>query len=137
MLSAHEREFAPRDRMVLGHREGDFIADAHYRSVIGTLAERQARYVKSPHLSSRDSQTVHAALVAGLGQPSHDSRKTTIWNQGTEMANHFGVTRDNGMKVYFCDPASPRQCGSNGNTNGLLEWSPVLTNFSKYRPGVC
>ncbi len=135
MLSIHEREFAPSDRSVPGHWEGDLIVGSHNRSVIGTLVERQTRYVKLLHLPSRDSQTLYAALVAGMGHLPEGLRKTLTWDQGTEMASHLDVTRDTGMTVYFCDPASPWQRGSNENTNGLLrQYFPKFTDLTKYRP---
>jgi len=135
MLSIHEREFAPSDRSVPGYWEGGLIVGSHNRSVIGTLVERQTRYVKLLHLPSRDSQTLYAALVAGMGHLPAGLRKTLTWDQGTEMASHLDVTRDTGMKVYFCDPASPWQRGSNENTNGLLrQYFPKFTDLTKYRP---
>ncbi len=91
----------------LNSKEDDLIVGKQNRSAIGTLVERQPRQVKLLHLSSRDSQTLHAALVAGLGQLPQELRKSLTWDQGTEMASHLNVTRDTGIKVYFCDPASP------------------------------
>ncbi len=85
----------------LKSKEGDLIVGSHNRSVIGTLVERQTRYVKLLHLPSRDSQTLYATLVAGMGHLPAGLRKTLTWDQGTEMASHLDVTRDTGMKVYF------------------------------------
>jgi len=103
--------------------------------VIGTLVERQTRYVKLLHLPGRDSQTLYAALVAGMGHLPSGLHKTLTWDQGTEMASHLEVTRDTGMTVYFCDPVSPWQRGSNENTKGLLRQDfPTFTDLTKYCP---
>ncbi len=91
--------------------------------------------MKLLHLSRRDSQTLHAAVVACLGQLPQELRKSLTWDQGTEMASHLDITRDTGIKVYFCDPASRWQRGSNENTNGLLrQYFPKFTDLSKYSP---
>jgi len=119
----------------LKSKEGDLIVGSHNRSVIGTLVERQTRYVKLLHLPSRDSQTLRAAVVDRLGKLSLELCTSLTWAQGTEMASHLDVTRDTGMKVYFCDPASPWQRGTNENTNGLLrQYFPKFTDLSRYRP---
>ena len=135
MLSIHDRDFEPTDRSVPGHWEGDLIVGPNHRSGIGTLVERQTRYVKLLHLPTQDSLTVHAALVASLGELPAGLRKSLTWDQGTEMARHLEVTRDTGLKVYFCDAASPWQRGSNENTNGLLrQYFPKSTDLSRHTP---
>lgn len=116
MLSVHDRGFEPTDRSVAGHWEGDLIVGPNHRSGIGTLVERQTRYVKLLHLPVQDSITVHAALVRSLGQLPAGLRRTLTWDQGTEMARHLEVAAEAGIKVYFCDAASPWQRGSNENT---------------------
>jgi hypothetical protein len=93
------------------------------------------RYVKLLHLPVQDSITVHAALVRTLGQLPAGLRRTLTWDQGTEMARHLDVAADAGIKVYFCDAASPWQRGSNENTNGLLrQYFPKSTDLSLHTP---
>jgi len=131
MLSVHERGFEPTDRSEPGHWEGDLIVGPHNRSAIGTLVERQTRYVKLLHLPAHNSIQLHSALVRALGQLPPALRKTLTCDQGTEMAKHLDVTADTGIKVYFCDAASPWQRGSNENTNGLLrQYFPKSTDLS-------
>ncbi|WP_293785318.1 IS30 family transposase [uncultured Aeromicrobium sp.] len=131
MLSVHERDFDPVDRSVAGHWEGDLIVGPHNRSAIGTLVERQTRYVKLLHLWAHNSIELHAALVRTLQELPPTLRRTLTWDQGTEMAKHLDVTADTGTKIYFCDAASPWQRGSNENTNGLLrQYFPKSTDLS-------
>jgi len=131
MLSVHERDFEPTDRSQAGHWEGDLIVGPHNRSAIGTLVERQTRYVKLLHLPAHNSLELHAALVRVLAELPPPLRRTLIWDQGTEMAKHLDVTTDTGMRIYFCDAASPWQRGSNENTNGLLrQYFPKSTDLS-------
>ena len=131
MLSVHERGFEPTDRSEAGHWEGDLIVGPHNRSAIGTLVERQTRYVKLLHLPAHNSSELHAALVLVLGQLPPALRRTLTWDQGTEMAKHLDITTDTGTRIYFCDAASPWQRGSNENTNGLLrQYFPKSTDLS-------
>jgi IS30 family transposase len=131
MLSVHERGFEPTDRSEAGHWEGDLIVGPHNRSAIGTLVERQTRYVKLLHLPAHNSVELHAALVRELKQLPPPLRRTLTWDQGTEMAKHLDVTTDTGTRIYFCDAASPWQRGSNENTNGLLrQYFPKSTDLS-------
>jgi len=135
MLSVHDRGFDPTDRTVAGHWEGDLIVGPHNRSAIGTLVERQTRYVKLLHLPAHNSIELHAALVRVLHQLPPPLRRTLTWDQGTEMAKHLDVTTDTGTKVYFCDAASPWQRGTNENTNGLLrQYFPKSTNLAVHNP---
>ncbi len=135
MLSIHERDFEPTDRTVAGNWEGDLIVGKQNHSAIGTLVERKTRTVKLLHLPSRDSQTLRAAVVDRLGKLPPELRTSLTWDQGTEMASHLDITRDIGIKVYFCDPASPWQRGTNENTNGLLrQYFPKFTDLSIYSP---
>ena len=131
MLSVHDRGFEPTDRSEAGHWEGDLIVGPHNRSAIGTLVERQTRYVKLLHLPAHTSLELHAALVRLLAELPPPLRRTLTWDQGTEMAKHLDVTTDTGMRIYFCDAASPWQRGSNENTNGLLrQYFPKSTDLS-------
>jgi transposase, IS30 family len=135
MLSIHERGFDPADRTQAGHWEGDLIVGPHHRSAIGTLVERQTRYVKLLHLPALNSHAMHAALVRTfLGLPEQ-LRRTLTWDQGTEMARHLDVTAATGLRIYFCDAASPWQRGSNENTNGLLrQYFPKSTDLAVHTP---
>ena len=117
MLSIHDREFEPTDRSVAGNWEGDLTVGPHHRSAIGTLVERQTRYVKLLHLNALTSSELHTALVRVLGALPQGLRRTLTWDQGTEMAKHLDITADTGTKIYFCDAASPWQRGSNENLN--------------------
>lgn len=135
MLSVHDRDFAPTDRSQPGHWEGDVIVGPHNRSAIGTLVERQTRYVRLLHLPARDSIALHAALTDALRELPAPLRRSLTWDQGTEMAKHLDVTLDTGTKIYFCDAASPWQRGTNENTNGLLrQYFPKSTDLSVHTP---
>jgi IS30 family transposase len=136
MVSVHDRGFDADDGSQAGHWEGDLIVGPNHRSGIGTLVERQTRYVKLLHLTAQDSTTLHAALVAALGVLPASLRRSLTWDQGSEMARHLDVTADTGIPIYFCDAASPWQRGSNENTNGLLrQYFPKSTDLSRHTPG--
>jgi IS30 family transposase len=135
MLSVHDRGFEPTDRSVAGHWEGDLIVGPHNRSAIGTLVERQTRYVKLLHLPAHNSTELLTALVKTLNELPPPLRRTVTWDQGTEMARHLDITHATGTRIYFCDAASPWQRGSNENTNGLLrQYFPKSTNLAVHTP---
>lgn len=96
ILSVHSRGFKPSDRSEAGHWEGNLIVGPHNRPAIGTLVERQTRYVKLLHLPAHNSLELHAALVRAIGQLPASLRRTLTWDQGTEMAKHLDVTADTG-----------------------------------------
>jgi IS30 family transposase len=116
-----DRPAEASDRAVPGHWEGDLIVGARGSSAIITLVERATRYVMLgalPH--SRVSEDVTGVLTTLMGRLPGELRKTLTWDQGAEMARHATFTLATDCRVFFCDPHSPWQRGSNENTNGLL-----------------
>ena len=134
MLMISDRPPEVMDRAVPGHWEGDLLMGQFNRSAIGTLVERSTRYVMLLHLpDGHGPERVRDALVETVSTlPSHLARSLT-WDQGTEMHRHAEFTVATNVPVYFCDPASPWQRGSNENTNGLLrQYFPKGTDLSAY-----
>jgi len=118
-VSIRERPACVEDRAVPGHWEGDLIVGSH-NSQIATLVERQTRYVMLVRVPSKDSKTVINALIKHAHKLPRELYKSLTWDRGKEMADHQRFSLDTDIKVYFCDPRSPWQRGSNENTNGLL-----------------
>jgi IS30 family transposase len=134
MLMISDRPAEAADRAVPGHWEGDLIIGKDSASQIGTLVERATRYVLLVHLpASRDAETVRDALAAAMAGLPAQLRKSLTWDQGREMALARQFSAAAGMPVYFCDPHSPWQRGSNENTNGLLrQYFPKGTDLSRH-----
>ena len=133
MVMISERPAEVADRAVPGHWEGDLIFGKKMTS-IATLVERRSRYVmlcKLPH--GHGAEAVRAALAKRIVTLPAHLRRSLTWDQGKEMASHARFTNETGVPVYFCDPRSPWQRGSNENTNGLLrQYFPKRTEISHY-----
>ena len=118
-VSIRERPAEAEDRALPGHWEGDLIMGSN-NSQIATLVERHTRYVMLVRVPSKDTKTVINALIKHAHKLPRELYKSLTWDRGKEVADHQRFSLDTGVKVYFCDPQSPWQRGSNENTNGLL-----------------
>ena len=118
-VSIRERPAEAEDRAVPGHWEGDLICGSN-NSQIATLVERHTRYVMLVRVPSKDTKTVVNALIKQAHKLPRELYKSLTWDRGKEMADHERFSLDTDIKVFFCDPQSPWQRGSNENTNGLL-----------------
>jgi len=118
-VSIRERPASVQDRAVPGHWEGDLLFGSH-NSQIATLVERHTRYVMLKRTPGRDTETVINALIQHAHTLPRELYKSLTWDRGKEMADHKRFSLATDIKVYFCDPQSPWQRGSNENTNGLL-----------------
>jgi IS30 family transposase len=129
-ISIRERPASVEDRAVPGHWEGDLICGSH-NSFIATLVERHTRYVMLAKVSGKETEAVINALIKQSRKLPSELYKSLTWDRGKEMADHQRFTLDTNIQVYFCDPKSPWQRGSNENTNRLLrQYFPKGTNLS-------
>jgi len=129
-VSIRERPAAAEDRAVPGHWEGDLIAGSH-NSYIATLVERHTRYVMLMKVADRKTETVISALIKQARKLPDELYKSLTWDRGKEMADHQRFKLATNIDVYFCDPQSPWQRGSNENTNLLLrQYFPKGTDLS-------
>ena len=129
-ISIRERPAEIEDRAIPGHWEGDLIGGTK-NSHIATLVERHSRFTMLVKVSSKDTTTVVAALSRHVRRLPASLRRSLTWDRGLEMAKHKNFTVATDVKVYFCDPQSPWQRGSNENTNGLLrQYFPKRTDLS-------
>ena len=146
-----ERPAEAEDRAVPGHWEGDLILGLG-SSAIGTLVERTTRFTmllhlppmehdgprvkNGPALAGHGAEAVRGAIVSTITTLPEQLRRSLTWDQGTEMAQHVQLSIETGLPVYFCDPHSPWQRGTNENTNGLLrQYFPKGTDLSRHSAG--
>ena len=131
-VSIRERQAEAADRAVPGHWEGDLLTGAR-NSHIATLVERHSRFLLLIRLAGKDTANVVRALAKAVRTLPKGLMASLTWDRGTEFASHKRFTVATNVKVYFCDPQSPWQRGTNENTNGLLrQYFPKGTNLSTY-----
>jgi len=131
-ISIRERPAEIEDRAIPAHWEGDLLGGTK-NSHMATLVERHSRFTMLVKVSSKDTATVVAALSQHIRKLPATLRRSLTWDRGLEMAQHRSIKVDTEVKVYFCDPQSPWQRGSNENTIGLLrQYFPKRTDLSEH-----
>jgi len=132
IISISERPKEVEDRIVPGHWEGDLIIGKKHGSALGTLTERTTRLTLLVPLVKKDALSVRTAMAKAFKRISKQFKKTLTYDRGTEMAEHKIFTKETKIQVYFADPYSPWQRGTNENTNGLIrQYFPKITDFNQ------
>jgi IS30 family transposase len=138
MVNISQRPPDVEDRAVPGDWEGDLIlGSTESASAIGTLVERATGFTLLLHLpGDHTADTVADAMIHKMTELPEQLRRSLTWDQGKEMTNHARIADATGLDIYFCDPHSPWQRGTNENTNGLLrQYFPKGTDLSRWGPG--
>jgi len=137
MVMISERPPEVEDRAIPGNWEGDLICGELNASAIGTLVERATGFLILLHLpNDHGALAVQNAMIEQMSRLPESLRQTLTWDQGIEMTNHAQIAQAIDLDIYFCDPHSPWQRGSNENTNGLLrQYFPKSTDLSRWGPG--
>jgi len=131
MIRISQRPVEVEDRIIPGHWDGDLIVGKDHKSAIGTLVERSTRYCLLVYLEEKDADSVRKAFAKKIKELPRDLTKTLTYDRGKEMTQHKKFTMATKMQVYFCDPHSPWQRGTNENTNGLVRgFFPKGTDFN-------
>lgn len=131
-LTIHDRSKSIENRKSLGHWEGDLVSGSK-NTHIATLVDRKSRFTIILKLAGKDAETVHTALLSAFKKMPAEYRKSLTWDRGMELAKHADLTKEIGIPVYFCDPKSPWQRGTNENTNSLIrQYFPKKTDLSPH-----
>ena len=131
-LSIHDRPKSAESRSAIGHWEGDLVSGSS-NSHIATLVERASRFTVILKLRGKDADSVNSALVRAFNLIPSGMKKSLTWDRGMELARHADFTSATGIPVYFCDPQSPWQRGTNENTNGLIrQYFPKKTSLHQH-----
>ena len=132
MVSITDRPAEADERHIPGHWEGDLLVGRHRRSAVGVLTERSSRLTLLAKVSGQDATEVRRAFRAAFGKIPPRLKRSLTYDRGKEMSQHEQFTRQTKVRVYFCDPQSPWQRGTNENTNGLLrQYFPKGTDFTQ------
>lgn len=133
MISIHERPKEVEDRIIPGHWEGDLIMGKDHKSALGTIVERTTRALILVPLKAKDAKSVRKTFAKELKTLPSQMKRSMTYDRGKEMAEHKLFTKETKMQVFFCDPHSPWQRGTNENTNMLIrDFFPKQTDFSKF-----
>jgi IS30 family transposase len=130
--SIHQRSKHINNRRSIGHWEGDLVTGSK-NTHIATLVDRKTRFTVILKLAGKDAESVNTALIDTFNQLPHSLKKSLTWDRGMELAKHVEFTQKTDIPVYFCDPQSPWQRGSNENTNALIrQYFPKKTCLAKH-----